>query len=371
MKTLRLCFVGPAESITLRRWTEWFVDRGHETVVLTVEPAPADQMTKLRQIDLRTVRWPRKLGRLLSAVKLARLVRQFKPDVLHLHYIRGLAWGALLTSYHPCVVTPWGSDVLEEQGAFRDWLGQLLTPRVLKQADLVTVHSAYMQSRVRKLLPSDRSVVRIGWGVNLHKFRPNLDVSSLRERWGICRGQCVIFSPRLAQPFYRHDRIIRAMPMVCKKVPEALLVITEQFADQRYVQSLRHLASQLGIASRVRFVGSIPYAEMPLWMNLSDAVVMTPYSDGMPNTLIEAMACGAVPILSRLPQYAEIVRHGVNGFFVDPDQDDLAGVLIHVLTDAVLRRDIGRINREQIVKIADQDHEMALMEDWYLRLAHR
>jgi glycosyltransferase involved in cell wall biosynthesis len=66
-------------------------------------------------------------------------------------------------------------------------------------------------------------------------------------------------------------------------------------------------------------VGSIPHAEMPLWQNLAEAVVMVPRSDGMPNSLLEAMACGAVPVLNRLPQYAELIRHGENGLFVDPD----------------------------------------------------
>lgn len=355
----------------MRRWVEWFANRGHETVILTVEPAPPHEATKFRQMDLRTVQWPRKLGRLLSAARLVQAVYQFKPDILHLHYIRGLAWGTLLGSYHPYVATPWGSDVLEEQGAFRDWPGQILTPRVLKCADLVTAHSDYMRLRIQRLLPSDRRVARIGWGVNLRMFRPGLDVSSLRERWGIHQDQRVIFSPRLAQPFYQHDRVIQAMPMVCEKVPNALLVVPEQFADRRYVQSLRHLASQLGVADHVRFVGSIPYTEMPLWMNLSDAVVMVPRSDGMPNTLLEAMACGAVPIVTRLPQYAELVCHGVNGFFVDLDQGDLAGALVGVLTDAVLRQDIERRNRDRAIEVADQDREMALMEDWYLRLACR
>ncbi len=368
MKPLRLCYVGPAASITLRRWVRWFAARGHDVTVITVEPAEPSLQT-FRQIDVGLRRWPRKLGRLLSAARMAATVRRLKPDVLHIHYLRGLAWGLPLTGVHPCVVTPWGSDILEEQGAFREWYSRTLTRAVLGWGDLVTVHSAYMETQVLGLLPGIACVARIGRGVDLGRFRPDLDVGALRQRWKIGKDRRVLFSPRLAQPFYNQDRIIRSLPAVCEKFPAALLVVAEQFADPDYVEELRRLAEELRVADRVRFVGAIPHEEMPLWLNVAEAVVMVPRSDGMPNTLLEAMACGAVPVLNRLPQYAEWIQHGVNGFLVDPDGSDLAGALIGVLSNPERRDDIARRNRSVVTQEADQDQEMSKMENWYLTLA--
>ncbi len=368
MTRLRLCFVGPAASVTLRRWVDWFAARGHEATVLTVEPAE-HAPERFRQIDVSLPSWPRKFGRLVSALRVALAVRGLDPDVLHIHYLRGLAWGLPLMGFHPCVVTPWGSDVLEEQGAFREWYSRRLTHQVLGRADLVTVHSAYMEGRVRSLFPDVRLLARIGWGVDLKLFRPGLDVGQLRRRWGITEDRRVILSPRLAQPFYNHDRIIGALPGVLKKVPGAVLIVTEQFADREYVAGLHQLVSDLGVSDSVKFVGSIPYADMPLWLNLAEAVVMVPGSDGMPNTLLEAMACGAVPLLNRLPQYAEIVAHGVNGFFVDPSGGELEEALIGVLSDAGLRERIARTNRATVHEVADQEQEMSCLEGWYFRLA--
>ncbi|MGH7255988.1 MAG: glycosyltransferase, partial [Nitrospirales bacterium] len=202
MGGLRLCFVGPGDSITLRRWAGWFAARGHDTTVLTVEPASDPALGGLRQITLGTARGPAKLGRLISAGRLRPLLHRLRPDVVHAHYVRGLAWGLILARYHPCVVTPWGSDVLGEQGAFREGYSRWLTRGVFRVADLVTVHSSYMDTRVRPFVPAKTPVVRIGWGVNLRQFRPGLSVHRLRERWNIPLGSRVIFSPRLAQPFY-------------------------------------------------------------------------------------------------------------------------------------------------------------------------
>jgi glycosyltransferase involved in cell wall biosynthesis len=292
-----------------------------------------------------------------------------RPQVIHAHYLRGLAWGLPWGRVHPTVVTPWGSDVLEEQGAFRDVYSRSLTRSVLTHADLVTVHSGYMEERVKPLVKARTPLVRIGWGVDLHRFRPGLPFSALAGRWKIEPWHKVIVSPRLAQPLYRHEVVIQAMPQVLARVPETILVLSEQFADPAYVSSLKTLADDLGVRAQVRFVGAIPYEDMPLWLNRAQAVVMIPTSDGMPNTLLETMACGGVPILSRLPQYRDAVTDGREGFLIDPQPHTLADVLIRVLGDEDLRARMGVINRDKACRIADQDREMAMMEVLYHRLA--
>lgn len=365
MATLRLCFVGPCDSITFRRWIEWFAARGHAVTALTVEPA-APEPTAFRQVDLSASAGPRKLGRLVSAARLLRAVSRLQPDLIHVHYVRGLAWGLLPARPHPLVVTPWGSDVLEEQGAFREWYSRPLTRGLLRAADLVTVHSAYMEGRTKALLPAGAPVVRIGWGVNLRLFRPGLDTRDLRARWGLHPSDRVIFSPRLAQPFYRHELIIQALARVIRQVPESLLVIPEYRPDHQYLTALQRVAKEEGVEGRVRFVSAIAYDDMPRCYNLAEVVVMAPRSDGMPNSLLEAMACGAVPVANRLPQYAELIRHGHNGWLADPDPDRLAHALLEAL--AAARGPLVERNRALVAATANQEMEMARMEQHYREL---
>ena len=368
MEQLRLCFVGPCDSVTFRRWIEWFARRGHDVTALTVEPAHPTP-TAFRQVDLTASAGPRKLGRVFSAARLSGMVTRLRPDIVHVHYARGLAWGLLPARPHPLVVTPWGSDVLEEQGAFKEWYSKLLTTRLLRSADLVTVHSAYMEQRMRSLLPATASVTRIGWGVDLKMFRPGLDTQDLRKQWGLRPSDRVIFSPRIAQPFYRLDVVVKALARVIATIKDAVLVISEQRADRNYVEQLRREAQEGGVADRVMFAGTIPYEDMPRWYNLADAVVMIPRSDGMPNTLLESMACGAVPVLSRLPQYAELIRHQQNGFIVDPEPEEVAGALVEALAAGV-KPSMAEWNRRLVSDVADQDVEMTRMQQRYLELAH-
>lgn len=371
MRRLRLCFVGPAQNITTRRWVQWFSRRGHEAILLTVEPADPCDVQNFYQIDLSTRAMSHKVGRLISAARLAVNIRRFAPDIVHVHYLRGLAWGVLLSRYHPYVATPWGSDVLDEQGAFRDWAGRVLTRRVLEEADLVTAHSQYLEKQVKGLVSAVTPIARIGWGVDLAMFRPGLDTAALRRDWNISADQQVIFSPRLAQPFYRHELIIEAFQEVRRKAPSAVLVMTGQFADQGYDRRLRALVEALDLSPCVRFVGPISYNAMPLWLNLAQIVIMVPRSDGMPNTLLEAMACGTFPVLNRLPQYEEIIEQERNGLLTDSFPEAISKALLKALANVKLRQEAARRNRDLVEAIGNQDCEMLRMEQWYDQLLEK
>jgi glycosyltransferase involved in cell wall biosynthesis len=146
-------------------------------------------------------------------------------------------------------------------------------------------------------------------------------------------------------------------------------VISEQFGDPAYLQELKTLAEQSQVAQHIRFVGRIPYEDMPLWLNLSKLVVMIPESDGMPNTLLEAMACGAVPVLRDLPQYRELIREDVNGIYVSVTPESVAKAVVTLLKAEEQRKAMASGNLSLVREVADQSKEMNRMEQWYYKLA--
>jgi hypothetical protein len=89
----------------------------------------------------------------------------------------------------------------------------------------------------------------------------------------------------------------------------------------------------------------------------------------MPNSLWEAMACGTIPVLNRLPQYAELIRDGENGFFTSSETEPLADTLMRALADPAERQRMARHNREIVLEFGNQDCEMGKMEHWYATLA--
>ena len=70
---------------------------------------------------------------------------------------------------------------------------------------------------------------------------------------------------------------------------------------------MTRLCSELGIASRVHFLGVRPHGEIALWMNVADALCLTSRSEGMPNVVIEALVSGLPVVVSDVGACREMV----------------------------------------------------------------
>ncbi len=112
-------------------------------------------------------------------------------------------------------------------------------------------------------------------------------------------------------------------------------------------ESLMLLAFELGIASRVEWVGQTE--QVMDYLQQADIFVLPSRAEGISNALLEAMACGLPVIVSKIPGNADVVEHGRNGllFSVD-DQSSLASALTLLLTRADLRERLGRAARQTV-----------------------
>jgi L-malate glycosyltransferase len=214
----------------------------------------------------------------------------------------------------------------------------------------------------------------VQWGVDTETFRPDCDDSSVRTRLGLdgASGQPpLILCTRSLSAVYNQDVIVEAMAVVHDQVPEAHLVLKYGLADGPYHEKLLGLVRESGLTSFVHFVGPTPYNELPGYYAAAAIFVSVASSDSTPVSLLEAMACGAVPIVSDLPALREWVTDGVNGFVVDGHNSGaLAHAVARLLQDCDLRSRFSRLNREIILSRADHRSQMDEMEGQYLRLAH-
>ena len=208
-----------------------------------------------------------------AALRLRRLLRRQSFDLVHVHY--GLtAWSALLAGARPLVVSFHGTDV-------RHPIVGSLSRRLARRADLVATVSRALfgPEDGRAGLPALPGSAVLPCGPDLTRFRP-LPRAEARQRLGLDPGGRYLLFP--ANP----DR-------AAKRADRAAEVATASGAE-------------------LLTGGSIAPAEMPLWINAANAVLVTSDYEGFGLTCVEALACD-VPVLSTPVGIAPFALAGIAG----------------------------------------------------------
>ncbi|MCL2509257.1 MAG: glycosyltransferase family 4 protein [Oscillospiraceae bacterium] len=153
------------------------------------------------------------------------------------------------------------------------------------------------------------------------------------------------------------DVLIRAFADVSRTYPEHRLII---FGDGGEREKLTALANELGAGERVVFPGTSPDAVREVAR--SSVFVLSSRYEGMPNALIEAMACG-VPCVSTLCQMGpeELITDGVNGILIPVDDTDaMSAAMIRVLSDPELSARLS----DEAIKIRKTHSLESVTDQW-------
>jgi GalNAc-alpha-(1->4)-GalNAc-alpha-(1->3)-diNAcBac-PP-undecaprenol alpha-1,4-N-acetyl-D-galactosaminyltransferase len=137
-----------------------------------------------------------------------------------------------------------------------------------------------------------------------------------------------------------HEMIIRAFGGIAGKYPEYRLVI---YGEGELRHSLTEMAKDMGLEDRVFLPGSVSDVADKIYK--SSIFVLSSYSEGMPNTLIEAMALGIPSISTDCPcgGPAELIEDGKNGYLIAPgDWKKLQDILQRLMDNPDLAKEIGR-----------------------------
>jgi len=194
----------------------------------------------------------------------------------------------------PVVITARGSDL--------NVIPQHRLPRRRVKATaarvdaVVTVSEALKRKAEALGIESGRiSVLRNG--VDLERFRP-LDRSTMRTRLGLA-GPVWLAAGNLVEPKGVHLTL-----GALAKVPGAVLLVA---GDGSEASRLRQLASELGVEARVRFMGNVPHAQLPEYYNSADALFLASSREGMPNVVLESLACGTPVVAAPFAGAEELI----------------------------------------------------------------
>ena len=201
--------------------------------------------------------------------------------------------------------------------------------------------------------------------VDVERFRPDLDVSAAKERYGIGSDEKVILCFGRLVPRKGVDRLVEALPDVRERVPNAVVVIAGTGPEE---ERLRKAAA----GHRVVFTGRVPDAFAPNVYAMADVFAL-PVADrysgleveGLGIVLLEAAACEVPCVTGRSGGTPEAVVDGSTGFVIDAtDRAALVDRIAGLLENPHLARQMGSAGRKHVIENFYDTNRLKPLLEW-------
>jgi teichuronic acid biosynthesis glycosyltransferase TuaC len=244
------------------------------------------------------------LGALPTLKHLQRTGHDFDVIDAQYFYPDGVA-GAILGAWlhKPVVITARGTDVnvLSRYAVPRAWIRWAAA----RASGLITVSQALKQVLVN-LGVSAGHIEVLRNGVDLEVFSPG-DRHELRHELNLYGP--ILLSVGNLVPEKGHDLVLAALA----RISNVDLIIIGSGPEE---PALRELARRLGVASRVRWISNLDQLELARYYRTADATILASSREGMPNVLLESIACGTPVIATDVGGNAEVVQAPEGGRLV-------------------------------------------------------
>ena len=221
--------------------------------------------------------------------------------------------------------------------------------RIATGVDVITYLGEYTRRRLARVVGDRASLVRLPPGVDAEAFRPDVDGTGLRATLGLANRPVVVSVSRLV-PRKGQDVLIRALPLIRRRVPDAALLIVSGGPD---APRLHRLAVTTGVADDVVFTGSVPWPELPRYFAAGDVFAMPCRTrrggldvEGLGIVYLEASATGLPVVAGDSGGAPDAVREGETGYVVNGrDVVEVADRISTLLTDRELAARMGAAGR--------------------------
>jgi glycosyltransferase involved in cell wall biosynthesis len=361
---------GPATYVP--QIAEGLAQRGHAVTVVTLSDRldHEDGVYPFRVIRLpRRAFKPWRMGR--TVLVLLRLGR--RADIL---FVNGLALESVLANFvlrKPLVMKVVG-DLAWERATSRDWTADdfetFQKRRYGLRIELLKALRSWWTRRADRVIVPSRYLARwvAGWGVPAEKivviYNAVEPVDGVEPLPVPLRTPIKAVTVGRLVPWKRVDRLIEAL----KEVPELGLVVV---GDGPELSRLEHAAQELGVSDRVCFAGQRSKRETLSLMAACDFFVLNSTYEGLPHTVLEAMALGLPVIATAVGGTPEVVRDGETGVLVPGRYGTLGASLSALARDPALRRRLGWAARQWIGERLSAENMIRSTEETLFTVTHR
>ena len=346
---MRICYLADAGSIHIQRWIGYFAKKNYEIHLISFRQGKIEG-TNFHYI-MPPILFSFNLSYILSIPRIRMMVKEIKPDLLHAYYATSYGFLGACSNGRPSIVSCIGSDIMInlQKSIFYRWI----TKYALKEATFVTSVSRPITERIIEQGIPPEKIRTFPLGVDHEKFFP----SSQEQK------KFALLSTRSLEPIYNIETMLKGFSCLKRDGFQGKLVIAGGGSQEK---RLKKLSIGFGLSDNVDFVGAVPPDGVAEYLRASKIYLSMSLSDGASTSLLEAMACGAFPIVSDIPANREWIVNGENGFLVPPlDTKKLARCVMEAFNNPNLMEIAAKKNFKLIGSKAILQKNLQKMESIY------
>ena len=305
-------------------------DLGHEVRVVSLYPerTPISERMERSGVPIRYL--DKKLGMDLSMVpKLAEILKEEKPDVVHTHLdvIKYTVAAARLAGVKKCVHTVHNVADQEAEGRVQ----KIINGFYFRHGWSVPVAlSPEVQRTILSFYGLDANKVPVIYnGIDLGRCIPKGD-------YGLGDTPTLVHIGRFNEQ-KNHALLLRAFQMVHQRFPQCRLQL---LGDGELREAMEKLAGELGLEGSVSFLGS--QSNVYPYLAQADAFLLPSKYEGMPMTLIEAMGTGLPIVASAVGGVPDMLTDGESGLLVPCEAEAVSQAVIRLLESQPIREKLGQ-----------------------------
>ena len=271
------------------------------------------------------------------------MLKKIGADIVQTHN-----WGTALEGILGAKLAGIPGIVHAERGTIEDKKRNIVLQRFLWNfADQVlSVSEAHCQNVTNTIGFPHEQIKVIANGVDVTRYFPNpAKKEEVRKRLGLKKGSLYIGTVGSLRPVKNQSLLIKACKTILPYFDHVeVLIVGEGPLESQLIQE----ANTLGLSGKIHFAGVQP--NIPDVLNALDIFVLPSRSEGMPNAVLEAMACGIPTIATSVGGSPEIIEDGISGMLIaSEDEGHLTRALTELIQDDEKRRMIGSEGRKRVL----------------------
>jgi sugar transferase (PEP-CTERM/EpsH1 system associated) len=304
----------------------------------------------------------------LLPFKIAKIIRKMNPDIVHTRN-----WGAIdgivaarLAGVRSVIHGEHGREATDPTG------GNSRRRRIRKALRPLVKHFVAVSEELKTWLIEDvgiskEKITRIMNGVNTERFVPVQDKMLAKVRLGLDSGSLIIGTVGRLDPVKDYETLLRACARVIAqcgtRIGEVSSIKVLIIGSGPLEDKLRCSAKELGIEETVLFLGE--RNNVPEILQAMDVFVLPSVTEGISNTILEAMACGLPVVATKVGGNSELINDNITGFLFPVGNDEKLG---QILVDYISNPEMMRAHGEKGRTRCEAHFSLSRMVEAYAQL---